>query len=126
MLGNHDFYGGSIAGVGEKVASLCRRVENLSWLDRAGVVQLTPRVGLVGCGGWADGRYGDWHGSTVELNDYYVIEELANLSKAGRRKMLEVLPWPRRPRMRHFPSVWPMRFPSEAMVLSPWGVHMES
>ena len=76
VLGNHDYYKGSIAAVQAAVRDLCRRQPNLTWLDEAGVVSLTDRTALVGHGAWADGRYGDFVGSGMLLNDYFVIKEL--------------------------------------------------
>ena len=48
VLGNHDFYGGSIARVRAEIATLCDRIPRLCWLSQAGVVELTPATGLVG------------------------------------------------------------------------------
>src|SRR5438552_2568346 len=57
VLGNHDFYRGSIAGVRSAVEALCAARPNLHWLPRAGVVPLTDETCLVGHDGWGDGRY---------------------------------------------------------------------
>ena len=54
VLGNHDFYRGSIRQVRASVEDLCRRVENLHYLPSAGVVKLTPDAALIGHGGWDD------------------------------------------------------------------------
>src|SRR4051812_20522338 len=40
VLGNHDFYRGSIAGVRRDVRGLCREVPGLHWMPDSGVVQL--------------------------------------------------------------------------------------
>jgi len=74
VLGNHDYYGGSIARVHAQMAALGH--ERLVWLDEAGVVPLTNSLALVGNGGWADARLGDFAGSKVFLNDYVMIDEL--------------------------------------------------
>ena len=65
VLGNHDFYRGSIAGVRAKVEALCSACPNLHWLPKAGVVPLTADTCLVGHDGWGDGRLGDYWDSTV-------------------------------------------------------------
>jgi 3',5'-cyclic-AMP phosphodiesterase len=91
VLGNHDFYRGSIAGVRGAIAELCARRPRLHWLPGSGVVELTPETGLVGHDGWADGRLGDYAGSEVMLNDYWLIEELAGLDRAGRLEQLHAL-----------------------------------
>jgi Icc protein len=74
VLGNHDYYGGSIAGVQAEVRNLTGR---LVWLPDARVVTLHDDAVLIGHGGWADGRLGDFFGSKVLLNDYVQIAELA-------------------------------------------------
>ena len=63
VLGNHDFYRGSIARVRAAVQVLGARSPRLRWLAGSGVVGLTPETALVGHDGWADGRYGDYERS---------------------------------------------------------------
>jgi 3',5'-cyclic-AMP phosphodiesterase len=75
VLGNHDFYGGSIAGVRETVRILCSAVSDLHWLSDEGIVSLTDETCLIGHDGWGDGRLGDYHGSDVMLNDWGLIQE---------------------------------------------------
>ncbi|WP_149113690.1 metallophosphoesterase family protein [Limnoglobus roseus] len=93
VLGNHDFYRGSIAGVREKVRDLCAAVPNLHWMTDDGVIPLTENACLVGVDGWGDGRVGDYDGSTVMLNDWDLIEEFDGLkeSKFERLKKLNAL-----------------------------------
>jgi Icc protein len=91
VLGNHDFYRGSIASVRAGIAALCARIPRLCWLPRAVVVALTPATGLVGHDGWADGRLGDYHRSDVLLNDYRLIEEFIGLDKQQRLERLQAL-----------------------------------
>ncbi|MBI2824471.1 MAG: metallophosphoesterase family protein [Planctomycetia bacterium] len=87
VLGNHDFYHGSIRQVRQHIAELTRHDPRLVWLNAAGVVELARHVGLVGHDGWADARLGDYERSLVMMNDYRLIEEFAGLSKEDR--------WPR-------------------------------
>ncbi len=75
VLGNHDFYRGSIAGVRGKVRALCAVTPNLHWLPEAGVVPFTDETCLVGHDGWGDGRLGNYHGTDVLLNDFDLIRE---------------------------------------------------
>ena len=75
VLGNHDFYRGSIAGVRRDVRELCREVPSLHWMPDSGIVPLTEAACLVGHDGWGDGRYGNYHGSDVMLNDFGMIRE---------------------------------------------------
>lgn len=77
VLGNHDYYGSSIAGVRQAVRDLGARRPRLCWLPAAGVVRLTDRTALVGCDGWADARLGAPDTTRVVLNDFFHIEELA-------------------------------------------------
>ncbi len=78
VLGNHDFYGGSIADVRERVRKLAKDAHRLHWLPDSGVVELSPRTALVGHGCWGDARLGDFANSEVMLNDYLRIEELVS------------------------------------------------
>lgn len=80
VLGNHDFYKGSIAGVRAKIAQLTRRASQLRWLSNSGVIELTPQTGLLGHDGWADGRLGNRIRSEVVLNDYWLIQEFVGLA----------------------------------------------
>ncbi len=76
VLGNHDFYWGSVVGTRSAVAEMISGSENLVYLSQAGVVELTPSTALVGHDGWADARLGDFDGSEVILNDFLLIDEL--------------------------------------------------
>jgi len=48
VLGNHDFYQGSIAAVRAQAAELSKRLPRLTWLTGTGVVELTTRTALEG------------------------------------------------------------------------------
>ncbi|MEX2186899.1 MAG: metallophosphoesterase [Pirellulales bacterium] len=91
VLGNHDFYRGSIARVRGTMTELCRDHPRLVYLNDVDVIELSPQVGLVGHDGWADARVGDYERSDVMLNDYLLVAELANASKRHRRELLEAL-----------------------------------
>jgi len=91
VLGNHDYYFGSIRRVREQIESLCRLTPNLVWLPMTGVVELTSTVALVGHDGWADARLGDYERSLVMMNDYRLIEELAGANKLDRWPLLKAL-----------------------------------
>jgi predicted phosphohydrolase len=59
VLGNHDYYGGSIDGT----RTVARRLSGyLRWLHSAGIVQLHRETALVGHEGWYDAQYGDRDG----------------------------------------------------------------
>jgi predicted phosphohydrolase len=91
VLGNHDFYFGSIQDVRTRVADLCALQPRLRYLSFCEPLELTPRVGLVGHDGWADGRVGDYERSTVMMNDYKLIAELAGVGKRERWPLIKAL-----------------------------------
>jgi hypothetical protein len=91
VLGNHDFYRGTIAGVRRKVEELCAACPNLCWLPLAGVVALTESTGLIGQDGWGDGHLGDYWGLAVHLNDWRFIGEFIGLDVAQRLDKLHAL-----------------------------------
>lgn len=72
ILGNHDFYKGSIAEV-EKIAGGLE--PNLKWLDNSDPVLLDQDTALVGQGGWYDGLLGDAEKSRVLLSDFKLIQD---------------------------------------------------
>ena len=76
VLGNHDHYGADVDTVRSCVAEL--GLPNLHWLPREGLVEVRPGIGLVGHGGWGDGRLGDFAGSSVILTNYLAIKDLAD------------------------------------------------
>lgn len=85
VLGNHDHYGGSVAGVRDAVLALAKRRPEIQWLPPAGVVALDPAIALVGVDGWADGRLGDPLATPFVLNDDRLISEIATpQTRAGK------------------------------------------
>ncbi len=76
VLGNHDYYGSSIAAVRQAVAELGARKTRLRWLPAHGVVALSEETAMVGVDGWADARLGDPQHTPVVLNDFIHIEDL--------------------------------------------------
>lgn len=77
VLGNHDYYRGSIAVTREDVARLVDRSPNLAYLNGSECVELTPSVGIVGHDGWGDARLGNYLHTPVLLNDFFYIQELS-------------------------------------------------
>lgn len=73
VLGNHDFYGGSIVEVRNQVSS---GVLKDCWLPTVGVVQLSEKTAMIGHDGWYDGGYGNWYASQLQMTDYDIIAEL--------------------------------------------------
>ncbi len=91
VLGNHDFYHGSIARVRKEIKEISDNSRWLHWLPATGAVELTPETGLIGIDSWADGRFGDYEKSQVMLNDYLFIEEFVGLDRRARLKKLNQL-----------------------------------
>ena len=90
VLGNHDFYHGSIAGVRQQMQALCRERPRLNYLTQGDVTPLGD-WGLVGHDGWADARVGDYEKSYVMMHDYRLIEELRGVDKEHRWPLLRAL-----------------------------------
>ena len=76
VLGNHDFYRGSIADTRDEVARLAEESEFLVYMTTTSVAELSPQTALIGHDGWTDARLGDFDNSHVFLNDYVAIQEL--------------------------------------------------
>lgn len=92
VLGNHDFYRGSIGEVRRDVEQLCQQRPTLCYLSIAkDPIELKSGVGLVGHDGWADARAGDYMRSEISLNDYRLIAELISFDKAKRLPVLRAL-----------------------------------
>lgn len=84
VLGNHDFYGGRIAEVRAQASELAAVRHRLYYLPATGVVPLNRTVALIGCDGWGDAQLGRGFHSRVELQDHYLIRDLAALPPMGR------------------------------------------
>jgi len=91
VLGNHDYYHGNIATVRDAVRALCASHPHLRWLHGAGVVTVAPGVALVGVDGWGDARLGAPETTSVILNDFVHIEDLAWLPVPARNTALRAL-----------------------------------
>jgi hypothetical protein len=91
VLGNHDFYRGSISQVRNAILQLTRHSPWLHWLPAVGIIQLTQETCLIGHDAWADGRLGDYANSNVMLNDFFVIDELRIADSNARLAKLNAL-----------------------------------
>lgn len=89
VLGNHDYYHGSISEVREAF----KRLEHaqLFWLDQRGPLIIEQALSLVGVGGWGDGRVGDFLATPVRLNDHRLIKELTISDRSELLKALQAL-----------------------------------
>lgn len=91
VLGNHDFYNGSILEVRQTVGDITSKSRYLRWLNYTDVVPLSEGTALVGHDSWGDGRLGDFYGSSVSLNDFRLIKELTGLSSSELLRRLNAL-----------------------------------
>ena len=91
VLGNHDYYFGSIGPVREHVRRLCAVHPRWHYLSESGPLGLAHAVGLVGHDGWADARLGNYEKSIVSMQDFYVIGDFVDLGKAARLPRLHAL-----------------------------------
>ena len=89
VLGNHDYYFGSVKQVRQEVCDLCQRYPQLMYLTDSEPVLLSDRTALVGHDGWADGRCGDYRNSRVVMSDHRLIDELAGVAQEARLALLQ-------------------------------------
>ena len=82
VLGNHDFYNGSLAQVRADVSLVNSSSDSLVWLTETGPKKLDDDVALVGDDCWSDARLGNPMDTPVELNDFYLIKELSGHTRA--------------------------------------------
>lgn len=76
VVGNHDYYRGSVSEVREKLMNCSKISGHLHWLGRGEAAQLNSQTVLVGVDAWADGRNGNFLHSPVQVNDSRLISDL--------------------------------------------------
>jgi len=91
VLGNHDFYYGSIPQIRDEAKQLMKEIPQLHYLTDNGIVALSEQTALIGHDGWSDARCGDFFNSDVLLNDYFLIDELKRLNQDERSQKLQEL-----------------------------------
>jgi predicted MPP superfamily phosphohydrolase len=90
-LGNHDFYGGGLDEVEQRMAQLCRSQTNLHHLDGQKIVTISRSTCLVGFRGWADARAGYGARTVIDSRDRTQIRDFHGLSSnESLRKMREL------------------------------------
>lgn len=75
VLGNHDYYGGSIEKVRQDMKGLTNLSQFLRYLPSTPYVALTPSTALVGHDCWYDAMNGDWRRSNFFMTDWTHIKE---------------------------------------------------
>jgi len=91
VLGNHDFYHSSFNSVYARVDKWRKNHPNMYRLGKGEIIPLAKRTALIGHGGWADGRLGNYEKSRVMLNDYILINDFIKLGKEPRLQFLNKL-----------------------------------
>lgn len=91
VLGNHDYYYGSVKAIRERAKKITNGNSSIVYLSASGVIALSQHTALIGHDGWADGRAGDFIHSDIMLNDYFLIDELKQLSQEKRLQKLNAL-----------------------------------
>jgi Icc protein len=93
VLGNHDFYGDTIAGSIEVARrAVGRYPERLIYLDDSWVIRLTSQTKLIGVNGFADGLSGRGWRTTARINDFFQIQNFVALpSDAARFNLMRTL-----------------------------------
>lgn len=88
VLGNHDFYGSSIASTRRNIASLARDLRSLCYLTDSAAIELSPNHFLVGEDGWGDGTEGDYENSPVRLNDFVAIKDFRRVEPVTWQRLM--------------------------------------
>jgi predicted MPP superfamily phosphohydrolase len=89
VLGNHDYYHGSVYSVRQEMTTLTKGEPLLFWLPGSGPQKLSKDVILLGQDCFADGRYGDYFNSRIVLNDSRMIIDLVQSSILGKYQLLQ-------------------------------------
>ncbi len=89
IVGNHDYYQGSVDEVRNELIKLCESNKSLYWLPASGLQHIENNTILLGQDGWADGRLGNYQDSHVRLNDSRMIADLFQEKLLGRQQLLQ-------------------------------------
>ncbi len=91
VLGNHDFYFGSIEAGRQEIHNWCLGQSGVHFLSGMRPVELTSRTALVGHDGWGDGRLGRYHQTPVRLSDQELIRDFHGLDREAILRKLQAL-----------------------------------
>jgi len=78
VLGNHDFYKGSVEQVRKEMKDVSNMSQYLKYLPTTPYVALSPSTALVGHDGWYDAGYGDTKQTNFIMRDWMSIAEFVN------------------------------------------------
>lgn len=87
VLGNHDYYGSSVAGVRKEMSGLGNVSQYLKYLPSTPYVNLSPTTALIGHDGWYDAGYGNAKKSKFVMNDWFKIHEFVDKNVIDRALM---------------------------------------
>jgi 3',5'-cyclic-AMP phosphodiesterase len=86
-LGNHDYYGSSIAKVQEWASRISAESDaKIHWIEKRYIVELNKRTCLIGVDGWGDGQLGKPLESKILLNDWDLIAEFKSMNSIRDRE----------------------------------------
>lgn len=80
ILGNHDYYNGSIELAHQEASDLIQEDPNLIHLRSEDWIELSDNVALVGQEGLYDVCLGAGEKSNLQMNDFYFIKELSKVN----------------------------------------------
>lgn len=91
VLGNHDFYSGTIDAVEKEVDNVCRTTKNLHHLQGREIIPLSHDTALIGNRGWADARAGWGNKTIIRSRDHHTIGDFRKLTKEALFTRMEML-----------------------------------
>ena len=91
VLGNHDFYGDSIARTRAKVLRCVREHQGLVYLTDCPPIPIGETAYVMGEDGWGDATEGDYEGSYVRLQDFVEIEDFRRTDPQSWKSQLQAL-----------------------------------
>ena len=91
VVGDHDYHRGGFSSTASVIKKAEDDFRNLCWLDDRLIVTLRPGLGLIGHGGWPDGRAGNGLNGITLTNDFVIVEDLKNLEWRELRTKVEEL-----------------------------------
>lgn len=75
VLGNHDYYGGSIENVRQAMKQVSNMSQYLRYLPNTPYIKLSEDTALIGHDGWYDARVGNVSKSNLVMNDWLKISD---------------------------------------------------